>query len=65
MTEYEKLEMLQGINEKIGFDITDREAWKSFTLSDDEAHERDNVPSPLEELSLEELLFLRENRILY
>ena len=65
MEDSKKDEMLERINTKIGFDITDKEAWKSFTLSDEEAHERDNAPSPLEGLSLEELLFLRENKILY
>ena len=57
--ENKKAEMLRNINQKVGFDVLDKEAWKAFVLSDEETHERDNVPSPLEELTLEELMFLR------
>lgn len=49
-------EMLQQITNKLGFDIQEYNSDNS-----NEAHERDNLPNPFDKLSLEELLFLREN----
>lgn len=49
-------EMIQQITNKLGFDI------RSYSSEDSgEAHERDDIPSPFARLSLEELLFIREN----
>lgn len=49
-------EMFQQIMNKLGFDIRD------YNTDDyGEAHEQDNIPNPFDKLSLEELLFLREN----
>ncbi len=50
-------EMLQQITSKLGFDIKE---YNSFDSA--EAHERDNIPNPFNVLSLDELLFLRENK---
>lgn len=52
-------EMYQQIISKLGFDIKE---YNSDTF--EEAHERDNIPNPFDKLSLEELLFLRENNYL-
>lgn len=52
----EHLEKIKQIQEKLGFSVQDYEK-----LSPDEVHERDNIPNPFDRLSLEELLFLREN----
>ena len=51
-----KKEMSHQIMNKLGFDIDEYN-------SDDikEAYEKDNIPNPFEELTLEELLYLREN----
>jgi hypothetical protein len=41
---------------KLGFDI------REYNSNDSkEAHERDNIPNPFDKLTLDELLFLREN----
>jgi hypothetical protein len=50
-------EILQQITNKLGFDI------KEYNSADDfsEAHERDNISNPFDKLTLEELLFIREN----
>jgi hypothetical protein len=48
--------MLQQITDKLGFDVREYNSDDS-----DEVHERDNIPNPFDKLSLEELLFLREN----
>ncbi|MBR3834195.1 MAG: hypothetical protein IKJ73_07745 [Lachnospiraceae bacterium] len=51
-------EILQQINNKLGFDI--REYNSNDNLLE-EAHERDDIPNPFDKLTLEELLFIREN----
>ena len=51
------IQMLTQINNKLGFDI--REYNKMDTRT--EFHEQDNIESPLACLSMEELLFIREN----
>jgi hypothetical protein len=50
-------EMKKHIRDKIGMDLED------YAKLDDgvEPHERDNVVSPLDKLTLEELLFIREH----
>lgn len=49
-------EMTKQIMNKLGFDF------KEYNSDDfGEAHEKDNIPNPFDKLSLEELLFLREN----
>ena len=52
----ENKEMIQQIMNKLGFNI---EEYNSDDL--DDAHERDDLPNPFDKLSLEELLFLRQN----
>jgi hypothetical protein len=50
--------MFQQITDKLGFDI------REYNDDDDDfgdAYEKDNIPNPFDKLSLEELLFLREN----
>lgn len=54
-------EMLQEITTKLGFDIRQ---YNSLALETEDAFERDNIPNPFDKLSLEELLFLRENKYL-
>ena len=51
-----KKEMSHQIMNKLGFDIDEYN-------SDDikEAYEKDNIPNPFDKLTLEELLYLREN----
>lgn len=49
--------MYEQINEKLGFDIRE---YNNAGMSG-EAHEQDNVPNPFDKLTLDELLFLREN----
>jgi len=49
-------EMMQIITEKLGFDIR---TYNSSNFTD--AHENDNIPNPFDKLTLEELLFLRDN----
>ena len=56
MENHKNKEMLQQIINKLGFDIREYNS-NSF----EEAHERDDIPNPFDKLSLEELLFLREN----
>jgi len=60
MENHKNKEMLQQIANKLGFDI------QSYNNEDnlDDAHERDNIPNPFDKLSLEELLFLRDNNYL-
>ena len=60
MENHKNKEMLQQITNKLGFDI------QSYNNEDnlDDAHERDNIPNPFDKLSLEELLFLRDNNYL-
>ena len=53
------IEMLQQITNKLGFDIKE---YNNDNLCD--AHERDDLPNPFDRLSLEELLFLRNNNYL-
>ena len=53
--------MLQQITNKLGFDIRDYNDMHKPTNYED-VHERDNIPNPFDKLSLEELLFIRENR---
>ena len=49
-------EMLKQITDKLGFDI------REYSSDDtEEAYERDNIPNPFDKLSLEELLFIRDN----
>ena len=56
MENHKSKEMLQQIINKLGFDI------REYNSNDSgEAHERDDIPNPFDKLSLEELLFLREN----
>lgn len=56
MEDHKSKEMLQQITNKLGFDI------REYNTNDfGEAHERDNIPNPFDKLSLEELVFLREN----
>lgn len=59
MENYKSNEMSQQINNKLGFDIRD---YNSLDTGD--AHERDDIPNPFDKLSLEELLFIRENKYL-
>jgi hypothetical protein len=49
--------MFQQITNKLGFDI------REYNDNDDfsDVYEKDNIPNPFDKLSLEELLFLREN----
>ena len=56
MENHKSKEMLQQIMNKLGFDIRE---YNSKDVGD--AHERDDIPNPFDKLSLEELLFLREN----
>ena len=56
MENHKNKKMLQQIMNKLGFDIRE---YNSNNFK--EAHERDDIPNPFEKLSLEELLFLREN----
>lgn len=49
-------QMLQQIRNKLGFDIASYN-----TVNAEDAHERDDIPNPFDKLSLEELLYLREN----
>ena len=56
MENYKNTEMYQQIMDKLGFDIQEYNSDKSG-----DAHERDNIPNPFDKLSLEELIFLREN----
>ena len=60
MENHKNKEMLRQITNKLGFDI------QSYNNEDnlDDAHERDNIPNPFDKLSLEELLFLRDNNYL-
>ena len=58
MENHKSKEMLQQIKNKLGFDIQD---YNENQDSPEEVHERDNIPNPFDRLSLEELLFLREN----
>ena len=53
-----KIDMLQQINNKLGFDIRE---YNSYDNLEEEAHERDDIPNPFDKLSLEELYFIREN----
>jgi hypothetical protein len=55
--DFEKYVMFQQITNKLGFDI------REYNDNDDfsDVYERDNIPNPFDKLSLEELLFLREN----
>ncbi len=56
------IEMLQQITNKLGFDIKE---YNNEKLCDaGSAHERDDLPNPFDRLSLEELLFLRNNNYL-
>ncbi len=56
MENHKNKEMLQQIMNKLGFDI------REYNSNDSkEAHERDNIPNPFDKLTLDELLFLREN----
>ena len=56
MEDHKSKEMLQQIMNKLGFDI------REYNSNDfGEAHERDDIPNPFDKLSLEELLFLRDN----
>lgn len=50
-------EVKKYIEGKLGFDL------KSFNDIDftEEAHERDNLPNPFDNLSIEELLYIREH----
>lgn len=50
-------EMLQQIKNKLGFDIQEYNKDNST-----DAHERDDLPNPFDKLTLEELLFLRNNK---
>lgn len=57
MENHKNNEMLQQIKNKLGFDI------KDYNFKDiDGVYERDNIPNPFNKLSLEELMFLRENK---
>ncbi len=58
MENHKSKEMLQQINNKLGFDIREYNSNDSLL---EEAHERDDIPNPFDKLSLEELLFIREN----
>jgi hypothetical protein len=56
--DFKKYEMFLQITNKLGFDI------REYNDDDDDfsdAYEKDNIPNPFDKLSLEELLFLREN----
>lgn len=58
MENHKNKEMFQQITDKLGFDI------REYNDNDDDfsdAYEKDNIPNPFDKLSLEELLFLREN----
>ena len=55
----EHMEKIKQIQEKLGFSVQDYE--KLSHDAPEEVHERDNIPNPFDRLSLEELLFLREN----
>ena len=59
MENRKKKEMSQQIMNKLGFNL---EEYNSDDIK--EAHEKDNVPNPFDKLSLEELLFMRENNYL-
>lgn len=48
--------MIQQIRNKLGFDMASYN-----TINEEDAHERDDIPNPFDKLSLEELLYLREN----
>lgn len=50
---------VEQITNKLGFDIKE---YNKFSI--DSAHENDNIPNPFDVLSLDELLFLRENNYL-
>ena len=51
------IQMLTQINNKLGFDIREYNNMDTRT----EFHEQDNIENPLACLSMEELLFIREN----
>jgi hypothetical protein len=56
--DFEKYVMFYQITNKLGFDI------REYNDDDDDfsdAYEKDNIPNPFDKLSLEELLFLKEN----
>ncbi len=56
MENYKNIEMFQQIVNKLGF--TPEEYNDDVSV---DTHERDDLPNPFEKLTLEELLFLREN----
>ena len=56
MENHKNKEISKQIMNKLGFDIQ-----KYNSTNSGEAHEKDNLPNPFDKLSLEELLFLREN----
>ncbi len=59
MEDHKIQEMIQQISNKLGFDIREYNSDDSDDL--EEPHEQDNIPNPFDKLSLEELLFIREN----
>lgn len=59
MEKDKKEKMYKQITDKLGFTLKEynEEDLNDHTIP----HERDNIPNPFEKLSMEELLFLREN----
>ena len=51
-----KISILLQIENKLGFSL---DSYKDTNMT--EAHEKDNTPNPFDKLTLEELLYLREN----